>query len=311
MAPSAVDVRDRVRGALVGLATGDAVGTTVEFRAPGSFPPVTDMTGGGPFGLKPGQWTDDTSMALCLAESLLEKRGLDPADQMARYVRWRRDGHLSSTGHCFDIGTTVSRALATFERTGDPIAGSTAPNTAGNGSLMRLAPVPMFYRARPREALDACAASSRTTHGTAVAVDACRYLGALLVGAFAGATKAELLAPSYTPVPGYWEEEPLCPEIRVIAEGSFRAKQPPAIRGTGYAAASLEAALWAFHRSTDFREGCLLAVNLGDDADTTAAVYGQMAGAYYGEQEIPAEWREKLARWEVIDGMAEGLYAAA
>jgi ADP-ribosyl-[dinitrogen reductase] hydrolase len=311
MAPSVVDVRDRVRGALVGLAVGDAVGTTVEFRAPGTFPPVTDMTGGGPFGLKPGQWTDDTSMALCLAESLLEKQGLDPADQMARYVRWRRDGHLSSTGHCFDIGTTVSRALATFERTGDPIAGSTAPNTAGNGSLMRLAPVPMFYRARPREALAACAASSRTTHGTAVAVDACRYLGALLLGAFAGATKAELLAPSYTPVPGYWEEEPLCPEIRVIAEGSFRAKQPPAIRGTGYAAASLEAALWAFYNSRDFREGCLLAVNLGDDADTTAAVYGQMAGAYYGEQEIPAEWREKLARWEVIDGMAEGLYATA
>ena len=310
-APNAVDVRDRVRGALVGLATGDAVGTTVEFKPPGTFPPVTDMTGGGPFGLKPGQWTDDTSMALCLAESLLEKQGLDPADQMARYVRWRRDGHLSSTGHCFDIGTTVSRALAAFERTGDPIAGSTAPNTAGNGSLMRLAPVPMFYRARPREALAACAASSRTTHDTAVAVDACRYLGALLLGAFAGATKAELLAPAFTPVPGYWEEEPLCPEIRAIADGSFRAKQPPAIRGTGYAAASLEAALWAFYRSRDFREGCLLAVNLGDDADTTAAVYGQIAGACYGEQAVPAAWRAKLARWEVIDGMAEGLYAAA
>jgi len=307
-APSAVDVRDRVRGALVGLATGDAVGTTVEFKPPGTFPPVTDMTGGGPFGLKPGQWTDDTSMALCLAESLLEKQGLDPADQMARYVRWRRDGHLSSTGRCFDIGTTVSRALATYERTGDPIAGSTAPNTAGNGSLMRLAPVPIFYRGRPREALAACAASSRTTHGTAVAVDACRYLGALLLGAFGGATKAELVAPAFTPVPGYWEEEPLCPEIRAIAEGSFRAKQPPAIRGTGYAAASLEAALWAFYRSRDFREGCLLAVNLGDDADTTAAVYGQIAGAYYGEQGIPVEWREKLASWEVIDGVAEGVY---
>jgi ADP-ribosylglycohydrolase len=227
---------------------------------------------------------------------------------MGRYVRWRRDGHLSSTGYCFDIGTTTARALARFERTGEPFSGPTSPDTAGNGSLMRLAPVPMFYRSRPREALDACAASSRTTHGARVAVDACRYLGALLVGAFAGATKAELLAPRFTPVPGYWDEEPLGPEIRAIAEGSFTRKEPPTIRGTGYAAASLEAALWAFHRSESFREGCLMAVNLGDDADTTAAVYGQVAGAFHGEQGIPAEWREKLALWPSIDEYAERLY---
>jgi ADP-ribosyl-[dinitrogen reductase] hydrolase len=303
--------RDRVRGALVGLATGDAVGTTVEFRPPGSFAPVTDMIGGGPFRLAPGEWTDDTSMALCLAESLIERRGFDPADQMARYLRWRHDGHLSVNGRCFDVGNTVSRALATFERTGDPYAGPTTPDSAGNGSIMRLAPVPMFYRSRPRDAIDACAMSSRTTHGTRVAVEACRYLGALLVGAFAGATKEELLSPRFTPVAGYWEEQPLCPEIAEIAEGSFRAKEPPAIRGTGYAAASLEAALWAFHRSTTFREGCLLAVNLGDDADTTAAVYGQIAGAYYGESGIPAEWRGKLAMWDVIHRYAEGLVGAA
>ena len=302
--------RDRVRGALVGLATGDAVGTTVEFRPPGSFAPVTDMTGGGPFRLAPGEWTDDTSMALCLAESLIERRGFDPADQMARYLRWRHDGHLSVNGRCFDVGNTVARALATFERTGDPYAGPTTPDTAGNGSIMRLAPVPMFYRSRPRDAIDACAMSSRTTHGTRVAVDACRYLGALLLGAFAGATREELVAPRFTPVAGYWEEQPLCEEIAEIAEGSFRAKEPPAIRGTGYAAASLEAALWAFHRSTTFRDGCLLAVNLGDDADTTAAVYGQIAGAYYGEQGVPAEWRGKLAMWRVIDGYAERLVGA-
>ena len=111
-------------------------------------------------------------------------------------------------------------------------------------------------------------------------------------------------------MPGYWAEEPLCPEIRAIAQGSFRTKEPPAIRGTGYAAESLEAALWAFHRSGSFREGCLLAVNLGDDADTTAAVYGQIAGALYGERGIPGEWREKLALWPSIDGYAERLYRA-
>jgi len=169
------DMRDRIRGALLGLAVGDAIGTTVEFRAPGSFRPVEDMIGGGPFHLSPGQWTDDTSMALCLAESLIECRGFNARDQMCRYVRWRDQGHLSSTGSRFDIGNTVAAALHTFEATGEPFSGPTAELTAGNGSLMRLAPIPMFYFGRDEDAVALAAESSRTTHGAAVAVDACRY----------------------------------------------------------------------------------------------------------------------------------------
>jgi ADP-ribosyl-[dinitrogen reductase] hydrolase len=111
------------------------------------------MTGGGPFDLKPGQWTDDTSMALCLAESLIESRGFDPADQMRRYVHWYRDGYLSSTGRCFDIGMTVAQALHRFEATGDPFSGSADPSMAGNGSLMRLAPVAMYFRGNTRLAM--------------------------------------------------------------------------------------------------------------------------------------------------------------
>lgn len=110
---------DRARGALLGLACGDAVGTTLEFRRPGTFTPISDMVGGGPFGLAPGQWTDDTSMALCLAESLLDIGEMDLADQMRRYVMWRDDGYLSSNGRCFDIGNTVSRQLSRFARTGE------------------------------------------------------------------------------------------------------------------------------------------------------------------------------------------------
>ena len=139
-------LRDRYRGALLGLAVGDALGTTLEFKAPGTFKPITDMVGGGPFGLEPGQWTDDTSMAFCLAESLIEKRGFDPKDQMDRYCRWWKEGYLSSTGTCFDIGITVRTALAHYLRSGEPFAGSTDPLTAGNGSLMRLAPVPLAFR---------------------------------------------------------------------------------------------------------------------------------------------------------------------
>jgi ADP-ribosyl-[dinitrogen reductase] hydrolase len=301
---------ERYRGSLLGLAAGDALGTTLEFRRPGSFTPIDDMIGGGPFGLRPGEWTDDTSMALCLAESLLERGGFDPIDQMRRYWQWVDEGHLSSNGRCFDVGNTVYDALERFRKTGEPFSGSTDPWSAGNGCIMRLAPVPLYFARNPREAVARAADSSRTTHGTAEALDACRYLAALLVGAVGGALKDELLSDHYTPIAGLWHAEPLAPRIAEIAAGSFRHREPPEIRGSGYVVQSLEAALWAFDRSASFREGALLAVNLGDDADTTGAVFGQLAGAYYGESGIPPEWRERLAMGDLIASMAERLFAA-
>ena len=301
-------IQGRYQGALLGQAAGDAVGTTLEFKPPGTFEPVTGMVGGGPFGLEPGQWTDDTSMALCLAESLIEEQGFDPGDQMSRYVRWWRQGHLSSTGACFDIGGTVSSALSRFEVTGEPFSGSTDPHSAGNGSIMRLAPVPLFFASNPEQAIAMSAESSRTTHGTETAVDACRYLGALIVGALQGASKESLLSDRFTPVPGYWDAHPLCQQIDLIARGSFKEKEPPEIKGSGYVVESLEAALWAFHNSSTFEEGCLLAVNLGDDADTTGAVYGQLAGAYYGVKTIPEDWRDTIAMRDDILAFADKLY---
>ena len=298
---------ERYQGALLGLAAGDAVGTTLEFSAPGSFEPINDMVGGGPFNLKPGQWTDDTSMALCLAESLIKSRGFDARDQMNRYVRWLRHGYLSSTGECFDIGNTVSHALNTYLKTGNPLAGSTDPNAAGNGSLMRLAPAPLFFARDPEKAVRMSAESSRTTHGAITCIDACRYFGGLITGAVNGASKDELLKDHYSPAAGLWDREPLCQEIDEIARGSFKDKNPPEIRGSGYVVKSLEAALWAFYHGSNFREGCLLAVNLGDDADTTGAIYGQIAGAYYGIEGIPREWKEKLSLRERIVELAEGL----
>jgi len=303
--------RDRYRGALIGLATGDALGTTLEFKPPGTFTPITDMIGGGPFHLEPGEWTDDTSMALCLAESLIEKRGFDAKDQMDRYCAWHERGYLSSTGDCFDIGNTVSDALRAYRSTGNPFSGSEDPNRAGNGSLMRLAPVPLFFASNPKQAIHYAGESSRTTHGARAAVDACRYFAGLLVGALKGKSKSELLSPCFNPTdePDFWNKSALDPKIAAIAAGSFEKKDPPVIKGTGYVIDSLEAALWAFDRSTSFRDGALLAVNLGDDADTTGAVYGQIAGAFYGIDQIPAEWRTKLAKLPLIIDLADRLYS--
>ena len=301
----------RYRGSLLGLAVGDALGTTLEFKSPGTFTPITDMVGGGPFNLEPGEWTDDTSMALCLAESLIEKEKFDPSDQMQRYLKWSRDGYLSSNGKCFDIGMTVGNALRKFKKTNDPYSGSEAPNSAGNGSLMRLAPIPLVYANDEIVAMEKAVESSRTTHGTKNCTDACRYMAVLILGAVKGKSKETILNEIALPTLEIWNQRPLAPAIANIASGSYQRKEPPEIKGTGYVVDSLEAALWAFYKSENFEEGALMAVNLGDDADTTGAIYGQLAGAYYGEEGIPEAWKNKIAHRSLIVDYAERLFKLA
>jgi ADP-ribosylglycohydrolase len=299
------------RGALLGLAAGDALGTTVEFKPRGTFTPLTGIVGGGPFGLRAGQWTDDTSMALCLADSLIACKGMDLADQAERYLAWWRNGENSVTGTCFDIGNTVRSALVKYRSTGEPESGSTDPRSAGNGSIMRLAPVPMFFACRPANAVEAAAASSGTTHGAAEAVDACRLLAALVAGALHGRGKDELLDPDFGPGFAGLDGSSLAPKIDAIRRGNYKTTDRNVIRGTGYVVDSLRAALWAFWSSGSFEEGALLAVNLGDDADTTGAVYGQLAGAHYGADGIPADWRGVLAWHDRIAGVADKLHRLA
>jgi len=300
-------LRDRAVGSLVGLAVGDAVGTTLEFQSPGTFDPLVDLVGGGPFHLKAGEWTDDTSMALCLAESLVERGLFDPIDQLNRFVRWWKQGHLSVNGRCFDIGNQVTAALNDFLATAKSACGPVGAHNAGNGSLMRLCPVAIAYVRTPAPAIAYAARSSRTTHGNPECVDACRYFAGLLVGAMKGEDKQTLLSPRYTPLPGIWESEPLQPKVAAIADGSFKTRQPPSIKGTGYVVDCLEAALWAFNATDSFEQAILQAANLGDDADTTAAVCGQLAGAFYGRSGIPATWLAKLAQRDMIEGLAASL----
>ncbi|MBN1261624.1 MAG: ADP-ribosylglycohydrolase family protein [Anaerolineae bacterium] len=295
----------RYLGCLLGLACGDAVGTTLEFQPRGAFAPIDDLVGGGPFQLRAGEWTDDTSMALCLAVSLLERQGFDARDQLERYCRWREAGYLSSNGRCFDIGNTVRAALDRYRRTGDPFSGSTAPNTAGNGSIMRLAPIPMYYADDLALVAHYAAESSRATHGAREAVDACRLFGVMLALALRGASKDEALFTGHrAAVP----PDSLTPKIAAIAAGDYRTKSERDIRGSGYVVASLEAALWCFYHTGAYRDAVLCAANLGDDADTTAAICGQLAGATYGIAGIPRAWRAKLALRDFIETTAKDLY---
>jgi ADP-ribosyl-[dinitrogen reductase] hydrolase len=294
-------IRSRTIGSLLGLAVGDALGTTLEFTQRDSRPRLTDIEGGGPFGLEPGQWTDDTSMALALGDSLLACNGLNAHDLMTRFVAWWQEGAYSSTGSCFDIGMTVRAALSRFRQTDDPIAGSTDPMSAGNGSLMRLAPVAIRYWDDPDALVDAAARQSRTTHGAPEAVDACVVYAQILADAIAGRPRSEVLRS---------REEPYAGAIADIVAGSWRGRRREDIRASGYVAHSLEAALWCVGRTGSFAEAVLLAANLGEDADTTAAIVGQLAGALYGHKAIPRHWLGKLHGQGLIYGMATSLVDA-
>jgi ADP-ribosyl-[dinitrogen reductase] hydrolase len=296
-------LKGRFRGCLLGLACGDAVGTAVEFLPRGAFAPVSDMIGGGPFKLPAGAWTDDTSMALCLATSLVE-RGFDPRDQMERYVRWENEGYLSSTGSCFDIGNTVANALSHYQRTGNPYSGSVDPMSAGNGCIMRLAPVPMAYYRDQAAAVRFSGDSSRTTHAAPECVEACQLFGAMLFKALSGYSKDDILFGAHFPE-GF--QPKLSAKLAAIASGTYREKSESDIRGSGYVVDCLEAALWCFYGTDSYASAILKAVNLGQDTDTTAAVCGQLAGAYYGEAGIPEAWRRRVVDHDLIVTLAEQL----
>ena len=293
-----MEQNNRARGCLLGLAVGDAIGTTVEFKPRGKFTPMTDMVGGGPFRLKPGEWTDDTSMALCLANSLISN-GFDLHDQISKYVSWFRNGYMSVNGRCFDIGTTTSVALRKFESDGNSVAGSTHPFASGNGGIMRLAPVPIMYSYSVATAMDKSAEQSSTTHASDECIDSAKILGEILARIIQGETNKDTLLISSVSC-----NEPM---LQSVAKAEYRNFSIDDISGSGYVTESLEAALWCFYTTANFRDAVLKAVNLGDDADTTGAITGQVAGAYYGKSGIPIDWLKKLAWYEYIDDLAEKL----
>ena len=296
-------LRERYRGAMLGLAVGDALGVPAEFQERGTFPKITEMIGGGPFRLNPGEWTDDTSMALCLANSLLETNEFDAKDQMDKYWQWVETGYMSSNGKMFDIGDTTSEALCKYRKTGNPMAGSDDPKSAGNGSIMRLAPIPLFFKEDDQGyLLTAARLSSKTTHGAKTCIDSCVLLSLAIYFALREFPKEHLLN-IFTEPPPYTS-----PEVIDIAKGSYKTKTEDQIKSTGYVIHTLEAALWCFYNTNTFEDGLIKAVNLGHDSDTTGAVYGQLAGAYYGVQAIPQRWLDKIVKRDIIITVADNLF---
>jgi ADP-ribosyl-[dinitrogen reductase] hydrolase len=297
--------RDRLRGTLLGLAVGDALGASVEFEPYGTFTPVTGYRAGGPHDLAAGEWTDDTSLALALADSLTSV-GWDLDDQAERYLAWFRAGEYSVNGRVFDVGRTTLDALLRFSGTRDArTSGDPSGRASGNGSLMRLAPVAIWYHSLIGDDPVALALrawdSSLPTHASHQCTSSCAALALMLAGLAHGMPREEVLRMDWPPLRQLASERALHPEVRRVLEGSFRTKEPPDIRGSGYVVESLEAALWSFHTSASFEEAVLRAVNLGDDADTTGAVCGQLAGAYFGETGIPERFIAGLAGLEMVE----------
>jgi len=293
--------QDRALGAFIGLAVGDALGATIEFKPRDSYAPVTDMIGGGPFRLKPGEWTDDTSMALCLADSLIANGGnIDAADLADRFVRWWKHGENSVTGAFFDIGNATRSALESYRETGRPV-GSEDAYSAGNGGIMRLAPVVLAAQGDAARAVTLAREQSWVTHAALECLDGAEAVAWILAAGVAGNGSDSLNAAS--------DADLGARKVKSLASGSWRGKVRDEIRSTGYVVDTLEAALWAVGTSSSFEEAVLKAVNLGDDADTVGAVAGQIAGAIWGYSNIPDRWRRRLAWHDRLVNSADALWS--
>jgi ADP-ribosylglycohydrolase len=300
----AKDLRERFLGALTGLAVGDALAAATQGATPGSFAPIRDLVGGGPFDLPSGAWSDDTAVALCLAESLLERDGFDARDQMQRYTRWQQQGHLSATGHALGITASTARALGLARWQRKLFSGSHDPRQLDPEPLSRVAPVVMFFYNSPQVAAHQACEAARTTCQAPIVLDCCRLFAAFLYGALAGRAKSDLFKPG----PDILDTSRLRPAIAALATDRSEPKPGPAGKRVDSA---LQAALWAFRSTDNFRSGALRAANLGGNSDVITAVYGQLAGAHYGFSAIPAAWRNSLTHCALIARFAERLLACA
>jgi len=291
---------------MIGLAVGDALGAPVEFTKKDSFEKIEHYRRGGKFNVSIGEYTDDTAMALCLAQSLVDKNGIDQKDQLSKYLKWFEEGYMSANGRSIGCGKVTLRALYRYmSKDCSECGNSRLSKGAGNGSLMRIAPVALFYADDVKVAMEMATKSSLTTHGLAICSDASMYMTGLIIGAIEGKSKDELLSVGYAKklfelIKNYTFHQ----EVVALSKGDYKNKSRDAIEAKGYVISTLESALWAFYNTSTFDEGLIFVVNLGDDADTVGAVYGQLAGAYYGVDSIAKKYKDGLMRRDLIEKLA-------
>lgn len=296
---SDLEPKIRIRGALLGLATGDALGAPVEFKRRGEFPPVFDMQAGGYFNLPKGAWTDDTAMALCLADSLIACSTLDLKDMIDRFIQWMDLAENTSTGKAIGLGQNTFFVMGNYRRTQALQAPLVRGRSDGNGSIMRLAPIPCAYWRSSENARELAIKQSRATHASDLAASACDFLSLILCDLIRGASFEEALSLA--------RKYEFAPDIRGIALGHWANKTVDEIHSSGFVVHTLEAACWCVWNTSSFEDAIIKAVNLGEDADTVAAVTGQIAGALYGQDAIPDRWLSDLAHKDRIVSVADAL----
>ncbi len=299
-------------GGLFGLVVGDALGVPVQFwpRARVRADPVDGLRPG-PGALPPGTWSDDSSMALALADSLA-RAGWDLEDQMARFGRWLLEGEYTPHGEAWDIGGTTRRAIFRYAA-GDPIetTGDRLESQNGNGSLMRLLPASIWLAADPADvAIERAMAHSGLTHANVRARLCCAYHALLVRGLLAGEPLRPAMAAASDALEPHVPDEERS-ELAPILTGEILDREDADVESSGYVVHTLGAALWCLARHDDYGPAVLEAVNLGGDADTTAAVTGGLAGLIHGFHRIPDDWVRGLQRLDVVGGFLEAFATRA
>jgi ADP-ribosyl-[dinitrogen reductase] hydrolase len=298
------DRRERFLGCLLGLAVGDALSVRSQYRQPRSFTAISDLPGGGVFELPAGDWTDDTSLSLCVAEGLLESHGWSMADQAQRFGRWQREGYRTAGGHCVGITPGTARLLQRLVPGAPKAAMAEGAINQEPAPLSRVAPVVMYYFTQAIQAVSVSAESAAAFEPTPLVIESCRLLAAMLHSALRGEPLARVLQPR----PSVLGAQPLPPALESVLESDPtlppQASAEPPLN-------VLTAARWALATSGSFRAGALRIANMGADSDVVGAVHGQLAGAFYGQASIPGVWLGALARADQIEALASRLFEVA
>ncbi|CAG8154124.1 unnamed protein product [Penicillium nalgiovense] len=316
MSPS---LKSRAQGAIWGVCVADALGGPVQFKDPGTFKPVTCLRKVAPFDQPAGSYSDDGSMTLALACSFNKSNmQYNHTLSIQYFVEWLRNGHFSTVNHSWDVGRSTRISLGQWEKygveKGDFVLAQLMVNGrleyeeySGNGSLMRIVPIALVYWRDPKLAREIARTHSQITHPSLACVEACEAYTELVCKVMNGETKKQLFhAVSVFPFTHHALKERLSlSRYRTISD--WKAKEPSDMKSSGWVVDTLECALWAFFKYDTWKDGALAVVNLGGDSDTAGAVYGGLAGSFYGFDAIPDKWVDGMQNKGFIGSIAGAL----